>query len=113
MGQPDLKLNVWDLGGATHIRPYWSNYYEEDDSHGPVIALVYVIDSSDNERLDEAAEELKKVLEDERLRDAPLLVLANKQDLPAATSVSGIKAMLKVATGTREQVPVRPCSATT
>lgn len=36
-----FKLNVWDIGGQKHIRPYWKNYYQNTD------ALVYMIDSAD------------------------------------------------------------------
>ena len=45
-----FKLNVWDIGGQKHIRPYWKNYYDGTD------ALIYIIDSSDKRRVDEAAE---------------------------------------------------------
>merc|ERR1712031_133200 len=47
-----FKLNVWDIGGQSTIRPYWKNYFENTD------ALIYVVDSSDRRRLDEASEEL-------------------------------------------------------
>merc|ERR1712137_635364 len=46
-----FKLNVWDIGGQKTIRAYWSNYFESSD------ALVYVIDSSDSNRLAESAQE--------------------------------------------------------
>lgn len=26
-----FKLNVWDIGGARKIRPYWRNYFENTD----------------------------------------------------------------------------------
>ena len=39
--QEGFKLNVWDIGGQKHIRPYWKNYYQNTD------ALVYMIDSAD------------------------------------------------------------------
>ena len=26
-----FKLNVWDIGGQSKIRPYWKNYYENTD----------------------------------------------------------------------------------
>ena len=41
MQQAGFKLNVWDIGGQKHIRPYWKNYYQNTD------ALVYMIDSAD------------------------------------------------------------------
>lgn len=52
-----FKLNVWDIGGQKSIRPYWKNYYENTD------AMVYVIDSADKRRLDEAGTELSSLLE--------------------------------------------------
>ena len=27
-----FKLNVWDIGGQKHIRPYWKNYYTNTDA---------------------------------------------------------------------------------
>lgn len=49
--------------------------------------LIYVIDSNDRERIGEAVEELEKLLREDELRDAILLVFANKQDLPRAMSI--------------------------
>ncbi|BHF77384.1 hypothetical protein SprV_0602048900 [Sparganum proliferum] len=48
------------------------------------LGLVFVVDSSDRERIDEAREELHGMLNEDELRDAALLVFANKQDLPKA-----------------------------
>ena len=56
-----------------HFRPLWSYYFENND------AVIYVVDSSDRERFDEAKEELWDLITDDRLRDSSLLVLANKQ----------------------------------
>ena len=55
------------------FRPLWHYYFENND------AVIYVIDSSDRERFDEAKEELWDLIQDDRLRDSSLLVLANKQ----------------------------------
>ena len=41
--------------------------------------LIFVVDSNDRERMDEAHEELKRMLNEDELRDAVLLVFANKQ----------------------------------
>merc|ERR1719408_1128496 len=73
-----FKLNVWDIGGQKHIRPYWKNYYANTD------AIVYMVDSADKRRSDEAAEELSSLLEEEALAGIPVLVFANKQDLLGA-----------------------------
>ena len=74
------KFQVWDLGGQTSIRPYWRCYYPNTQ------AIVYVVDSADAERLATTKEEFHAILAEEELRDAAVLVYANKQDLPGALS---------------------------
>jgi ADP-ribosylation factor protein 6 len=44
--------------------------------------LIFVIDSQDEDRIDEARQELERILADREMRDCLLLVFANKQDLP-------------------------------
>ncbi|CAB1313077.1 unnamed protein product [Coregonus sp. 'balchen'] len=48
--------------------------------------LIFVVDSNDPERINDATEELQNMLEEDQLRDVVLLVFANKQDLPNAMS---------------------------
>jgi len=74
----NVNFTLWDVGGQNKIRPLWRHYYQGTD------ALIWVVDSSDNDRLEEAKEELHAVLNDNDLRDAKVLVFANKQDLPNA-----------------------------
>ncbi|KFW64377.1 ADP-ribosylation factor 5, partial [Pygoscelis adeliae] len=50
--------------------------------------LIFVVDSNDRERVQESADELQKMLQEDELRDAVLLVFANKQDMPNAMAVS-------------------------
>jgi len=76
----NVKFQVWDLGGQTNIRPYWRCYFANTDG------IIYVVDSSDVERLALSKEELLSMLGEEELKDAALLVFANKQDLPGAKS---------------------------
>lgn len=71
-------MNVWDIGGQREIRPYWRNYYTDTD------ALVYVVDSADEMRVQEVKENLQELLAEELLNLVPLLVFANKQDLETA-----------------------------
>jgi small GTP-binding protein len=73
-----FSLTVWDVGGQTILRPLWRHYYAGTD------ALIYVVDSSDVDRVDLAAEELRAVLETDEMRGCAVLVYANKQDLPRA-----------------------------
>lgn len=81
---PSFKLNVWDIGGQSKIRPYWKNYFENTD------ALIYVIDCSDRKRLIESGTEFLELLADGKLKDVPILIFANKQDLSNAMNVSEI-----------------------
>lgn len=53
----NLKFQVWDLGGQTSIRPYWRCYYANTD------AIIYVVDSMDQERMPSSKEELLSMLE--------------------------------------------------
>ncbi|MEQ2263630.1 hypothetical protein XENORESO_010509, partial [Xenotaenia resolanae] len=58
--------------------------------------LIYVVDSNDSERIKEAAEELHIQLEEDELKGVPVLVFANKQDLPRAMSVGDITEALSL-----------------
>ncbi|XP_053340135.1 ADP-ribosylation factor 4-like isoform X1 [Clarias gariepinus] len=75
------SFTVWDVGGQSALRPLWRHYYPN------TMGLIFVVDSSDCERIQEAALELQMMLKKDALRDAALLVLANKQDLPNAMPV--------------------------
>ena len=77
----NLRFQVWDLGGQTSIRPYWRCYYQNTN------AVIYVVDSADHERMGISKQELMAMLEEEELKDAALMVFANKQDLPVRLSV--------------------------
>ena len=86
----NINFTVWDVGGQDKIRPLWRHYFQNTQG------LIFVIDSNDRERIAEANEELKKMLSEDELRDAALLVFANKQDLPNAMSVSEITDKLQL-----------------
>ncbi|KAA1107888.1 ADP-ribosylation factor, Arf Arf6 [Puccinia graminis f. sp. tritici] len=76
----NVKFNVWDVGGQDKIRPLWRHYYTGTQG------LVFVVDSQDRERIEEARQELHRILSDREMKDCLLLVFANKQDLPGAMS---------------------------
>ncbi|GAB0092399.1 ADP-ribosylation factor-like protein 3 [Sergentomyia squamirostris] len=79
-----FKLNVWDIGGQSKIRPFWKNYFENTD------VLIYVVDCTDRKRLKETSEELTELLIDEKLKGVPLLVFANKQDVSSCLKTAEI-----------------------
>eukprot|EP01112_Ceratiomyxa_fruticulosa_P015495 TRINITY_DN4554_c0_g1_i1.p1 TRINITY_DN4554_c0_g1~~TRINITY_DN4554_c0_g1_i1.p1 ORF type:complete len:178 (-),score=16.65 TRINITY_DN4554_c0_g1_i1:118-651(-) len=101
----NIKFQVWDLGGQSSIRPYWRCYYQNTN------AIIYVIDSSDVDRLSIAQEELICMLEEEELKDTPLLVFANKQDLPGAVSEAKISEILGLSTLKNRQWAIFKSSA--
>lgn len=76
---------MWDLGGQTEIRPYWRCYYPNTK------ALVFVIDSSDKDRLEISKQELFLVLQEEELKAVPVVILANKQDVEGCLSDVQVK----------------------
>ena len=71
----NFKLSVWDVAGQDALRPLWKHYYQNTK------AIIFVVDSSDEKRLGLAKEELHKIMNDDEVKDAVLLVLANKMDL--------------------------------
>ncbi|KAJ3125938.1 Arf GTPase arl1 [Nowakowskiella sp. JEL0407] len=103
----NIKFQVWDLGGQTSIRPYWRCYYANTDS------IIYVVDSSDRDRLGTSKEELAAMLEEEELKDASLLVLANKQDLDGAMTHAEVSQALGLTDLKNRQWTIFKCSAKT
>ncbi|TXT11134.1 hypothetical protein VHUM_01885 [Vanrija humicola] len=73
-----VRFGLIDLGGQSSLRSSWNQYFAETE------AIILVIDSNDPARLNLAKQELQKLVKAEELRTALLLVLANKQDLPAS-----------------------------
>ncbi|KAM7516488.1 hypothetical protein LguiA_006071 [Lonicera macranthoides] len=80
----NVSFTVWDVGGQDKIRPLWRHYFQNTQG------LIFVVDSNDRERITEARDELHRMLNEDTLRDATLIVFANKKDLPNAMSVSEI-----------------------
>ncbi|KAL7711729.1 ADP-ribosylation factor [Entamoeba marina] len=80
----NIHFTIWDVGGQKFIRSLYRHYYE--GTHG----IVFVLDSSDLDRIDEVKEVLKDIVEDDTTRNAPLLIFANKNDLPNAMNVNDV-----------------------
>ncbi|OXB69655.1 UNVERIFIED_CONTAM: hypothetical protein H355_012009 [Colinus virginianus] len=79
-----FTLIVWDVGGQQKMRQSWCNFLE--DAEG----LLYVVDSSDKQRLEESKREFELLLKSESIKNVPVVVLANKQDLPGALNAEEI-----------------------
>ena len=94
-----------DLGGQTSIRPYWRCYYAN------TAAVIFVIDSTDIDRLGTASEELAAMLNEDELKDAALLVFANKQDQPGAKGAGEISEALRLGELRDRNWSIVACSA--
>jgi small GTP-binding protein len=101
----NITMNIWDVGGQTTIRPLWRYYYQGSS------AVVFVVDSADHERMEEAKETLESVLADDSLRRATLLVFANKQDMPKAQSVAEVADGLGLTSMYNRKWHVQSCCA--
>ena len=77
-------FTTWDVGGPDKIRPLWRHYFQNTQG------FVFVVDSNDRNRINESRDELQRMLSEDELKEACLLVFANKQDLPNAMSVQEI-----------------------
>jgi len=101
----NIRLDLWDSSGQKQLRQMWKHYYEK--IHG----LIFVIDSADTERLKEVREELHLALNEKALGDVPVLVFANKQDMPRAVKVETLKQELKL-DSFPQNIHIQPAIAT-
>jgi len=97
---------MWDVGGQTKLRPLWHHYYR--NAH----AVIFVVDSADKERFEEAQEELHAMMNHDLLRDAALLILANKQDLPDPATTTELSKALQLDKLRGHTWYIQPCCAT-
>jgi len=103
--QGNMKLQVWDIGGQRTIRPYWQNYFADTD------CLIYVIDSADQPRVEETGTSLNDLLLEDKLEGVPLLIFANKQDLPDALCAKEITDSLNLQYIRQRKWQIQSCSA--
>jgi len=86
----NVNFQVWDVGGQDKIRRLWRYYFQGTEG------LVFVVDSADPERFDEAKKELQYLLQQDELSSAAVLVFANKQDVAHAASVAELSEKLEL-----------------
>ena len=102
----NVSFTVWDVGGQDKIRPLWRHYFVGCEG------LVYVIDSADKSRFQEAKQELDWILDADEMDSVPLVILANKQDLPNAATPSQVAAELGLSKVRNRKWHVQGTSAT-
>jgi len=90
------------VGGQDKIRPLWRHYYQN------TLGLIFVLDSSDRGRIEEAKEELDKLLSEAELSNVLVLIFANKQDLPTALPISEIEQQLGLAKLSKRKWHLQP-----
>lgn len=109
-----VKFSVWDIGGQHKMRPLWEHYFLNTDG------IILVIDSSDTDRIetvagDETSDsvqfELGLLMDNDQLKGVPLLVFANKQDVPRSMSGDDIIRKLELPTITNRRWFVQESSA--
>merc|ERR1711934_77003 len=103
----NISFTVWDVGGQDKIRPLWRHYYQNTQG------LIFVVDSNDRDRIEDAREELTKMLNEDEMRDAVLLVFANKQDLPNAMTAAEVTEKLGLHNLRHRQWFIQSACATT
>merc|ERR1711967_95159 len=103
----NISFNVWDIGGQDKIRKLWRYYYANTQG------LIFVVDSNDRDRIEDAREELSKMLADDEMRDAAVLVLANKQDLPNSMTAAEVTDKLGLNSLRNRQWYIQSTCATT
>ncbi|CAF0932503.1 unnamed protein product [Adineta steineri] len=105
----NMCITTWDVGGRDKIRPLWRHYYAN------TLALIFVVDSNDRERIDEANEQLHLMLKEDELKTIPVLIFANKQDLPNRLTLDEMKEKLNLSKldETKQKWHLQPTIATT
>merc|ERR1719515_142269 len=103
----NISFTVWDVGGQDKIRPLWRHYYQNTQG------LIFVVDSNDRDRIEDAREEMTKMLNEEEMRDAVVLVFANKQDLPNAMPAAEVTEKLGLQSMRNRQWFIQSACATT
>lgn len=81
-------FQVWDVGGQEKLRPLWKSYTRRTDG------LVFVVDASEAERMEEAKAELHRMARSAENQGVPILILVNKQDLDGSMSASEVEKLL-------------------
>ena len=101
-------FHLWDIGGAEKTRPLWRSYTRCTD------AIIFVVDCTDRERMEEAKLELIKIAKLTERYSIPIMLMANKQDLPAALQLNKIERELGLKNiGKSVGWAVRSCCAVT
>ncbi|XP_049606559.1 ADP-ribosylation factor-like protein 9 [Syngnathus scovelli] len=102
INKEDLHVEFLEIGGKAELRPYWPKYMSK------ALLLVFVVDSAAPQLFGVAKAQLHKLLNDDPC--LPLMVLANKQDLPGACSITDLHDALELSeVGERKMFLIGTC----
>ncbi|XP_010570844.1 PREDICTED: ADP-ribosylation factor-like protein 13A [Haliaeetus leucocephalus] len=103
-----FEVTLVDLPGGQRSRSAWRNHYSA--AHG----FLFVLDSSDLARIEEARKVLSRVLSHPDVSGKPLLLLANKQDSTTALLPCELIERLsleRLVNENRSPCRIEPCAA--
>ncbi|PWA18653.1 hypothetical protein CCH79_00005590 [Gambusia affinis] len=78
----DMDIEFLEIGGGESLRPYWQKYMPK------ALLLVFVVDSANPELFPVTKKHLHELLA--LHPHLPLMVLANKQDLPTSCNITDL-----------------------
>jgi len=103
----NIKFVMWDIGGQESLRISWANYYTD------TAVIIFVIDSTDRDRLPLSKKEMYNMLKNDRLKNSKLLVLANKNDLKGAMTQAEVSEFLGLTSIKEHDWQIQSCCALT
>ena len=104
----NVRLQVWDLGGQENLRSAWDAYYQNTE------AVIYVVDSADDSQQSLISKlEFFNLLIHNDLKDASILILANKKDLPTAKNPAQLTDMFSLHEIKNHDWHIQSCCALT
>ncbi|KAM6212291.1 ADP-ribosylation factor-like protein 11 [Sarcoramphus papa] len=102
-----VSFTLWDVGGQGSLRASWPDYLEDTNT------LIFVLDSTDTTRLPEAVAALEEALNHPSMAGVPVLLLANKQEVPGALAPAELGERLRQGRLAGRRWVLRGCSAHT
>jgi len=103
----NIRFVMWDIGGQESLRSSWNTYFVNAEF------VIVVIDSTDRERLALTKQELYKMLANEDLHKAAVLIYANKQDVKGSMSAAEISRELNLTSYKTHRWQIQACCALT
>lgn len=107
MSFKNINFTMWDVGGQDSLRQTWHTYYTGAKG------LLFVIDSTDVDRMNLAKKELHKMVAHEDLVGCKILIFANKQDAKGALPVAEISKRLNLSVLQGKSYHIQDCCALT